>query len=84
LVYCWCIGSHLAEAGRRGHFLKEGGVADRMELPAYEHSGFERSLPLSEIGSGSHKVSIVVVTDDGRTYRRADRHIDFRVGSKRY
>jgi hypothetical protein len=58
-----------------------GGVADHMGLPAYEHSGFERSMPLSEIGSGSHKLSIVVVTDDGRAYRGADRHIDFRVGS---
>jgi hypothetical protein len=60
-----------------------GGVADRMGLPAYEHSGFQRSLPLSEIGSGSHELSIVVVTDDRRAYRSADRHLDFRASSAR-
>jgi hypothetical protein len=43
-------------------------VAHRLGVSAYEHSGFERDIPVSEIGPGSHELSIVVVTNDERRY----------------
>lgn len=48
------------------------GIAERFGEPAYEYSGFERAIPLSEIGAGTHELSIVVVTSDGKRYYRPD------------
>ncbi len=50
-------------------------AAERLEVPAYEYSGFWRAIRLSEIGPGAHKLSILVVTSDGKRYYRPDQEI---------
>lgn len=49
--------------------LKTEALAERLGNPAYESSGFKRSIPVSEIGPGKHKLSISVLTSDGERYR---------------
>lgn len=48
---------------------KRPGVAQRLSEPAYELSGFERTIPVREIGGGEHELSVVVVGGDRRTYQ---------------
>ena len=38
--------------------------------PEYRYSGFERAIPVSEIGAGSHELSIVILTHDRKGYYR--------------
>lgn len=33
-----------------------------------EYAGFERGIPVSEIGSGEHELSAIAVTDTGESY----------------
>ncbi|PLS81543.1 MAG: hypothetical protein CYG60_25765, partial [Actinobacteria bacterium] len=49
------------------------GVAERLGNPSYEYSGFERAIPLGEIGAGTHELSIVVLTHDRKAYYRPNR-----------
>ncbi len=46
---------------------------------AYKYSGFERAIPLSEIGAGSHELSIVVLTPDRKGYYRPNQKVVFEV-----
>lgn len=55
------------------------GMADRLGLPTYERMGFERSIPISELGSGSHRLSIITVTEDEQQYHRSAQGIGFDV-----
>lgn len=58
-------------------------MADRLGFPTYERTGFERSIPVSEIESGSHRLSIVTVTSDKQQYHRSVEGIDLQAdGSK--
>jgi hypothetical protein len=50
-------------------------VARYLGGPAYTYSGFERAIPVSEIGAGSHELSIVVVTSDRKGYYRPDQKV---------
>ena len=43
-------------------------VANSSGVPSYRYSGFERAIPVSEIGAGAHKLSVVVLTADGTGY----------------
>ena len=52
-------------------------VARRLGVTAYEHSGFERAIPVSEIGAGTHELSIVVLTNDRKGYYRPNEKIAF-------
>lgn len=47
--------------------------------PAYEYSGFERAIPVSEIGAGSHELSIVVLTSDKQGYYRPDQKVALQI-----
>ena len=47
--------------------------------PAYRYSGFERAIPVSEIGAGSHELSIVVLTADRKGYCRPDQKVALKV-----
>lgn len=51
--------------GKRREELAEG-IGD----PAYEFSGFEGSIPVSELAPGTHEVSVLVVTSDRERYYR--------------
>ena len=42
---------------------------------AYRYSGFERAIPLSEIGAGSHELSVVILTTDRNGYYHSDRKV---------
>lgn len=46
---------------------------------AYRYSGFERAIPASEIGAGSHELSIVVLTADRKGYYRPDQKVALEV-----
>jgi len=43
--------------------------------PEYRYSGFERAIPVSEIGAGSHELSIVALTHDRKGYYRPDQKV---------
>lgn len=43
-------------------------AVERLGDPSYEYSGFERAIPLSELGPGGHELSVIAVTDTGETY----------------
>ena len=47
-------------------------MADSLGAPSYRYSGFERALPISEIGAGTHDLSVVVLTADREGYYRTD------------
>jgi len=48
------------------------GAAGSPGPASYRYSGFERAIPVSEIGAGAHELSIVVLTSDGKSYYRND------------
>ena len=57
---------------------KRFSVPPRLGAQSYEFSGFEQSIPVSEIGTGKHKMSLVVVTNDRERYYRPEPEGDFR------
>jgi hypothetical protein len=54
-------------------------VADALGAPSYRYSGFERALPISEIGAGTHELSVVVLTADREGYYRTDQKVTLEV-----
>jgi hypothetical protein len=50
-------------------------VADTFDVPSYRYSGFERAIPISEIGAGTHELSIIVLTNDKKGYYRSDQKV---------
>jgi len=48
--------------------------------PLYEFTGFEVEIPTSEIGTGEHQLSVVVVTNDREGYYPAEQKAVFEVG----
>jgi hypothetical protein len=54
-------------------------VAQALGDPTYSNSGFERAIPISSIGSGVHKLSIIVVTSDKEGYYEPQRSVIFGV-----
>jgi hypothetical protein len=55
-------------------------AADSLGAPSYRYSGFERALPVSEIGAGAHDLSVVVLTSDREGYYRTDQKVTLEVG----
>jgi hypothetical protein len=54
-------------------------VADSFGIASYRYSGFERAIPVSEIGAGPHELSMVVLTGDGKGYHRSGQKASFEV-----
>src|SRR5215217_484058 len=54
---------------------ERGDVAKSLGDPSYRYSGFERAIPISEIGGGTHELSVVVLTGDREGYYRPDQKI---------
>jgi hypothetical protein len=50
-------------------------VGDLFESPSYRYSGFERAIPLSKIGTGTHTLSVIVLANDRKSYYRPDRQV---------
>jgi large-conductance mechanosensitive channel len=49
------------------------------KAPIFEFSGFEQTIPISEIGPGTHELSVMVVTNDGERYYQPGRNVTFEV-----
>ena len=49
---------------------ERGDVAKSLGDPSYRYAGFDRAIPVSEIGGGTHELSIVVLTSDREGYYR--------------
>ena len=45
-----------------------GDVAQRLNDPSYRFTGFERTIPTSEIGPGKHELSVIVLTKGKKRY----------------
>ena len=54
-------------------------VADTFGVPSYRYSGFERAIPVSEVGVGTHKLFVVVLTSDRKKYYPPDRKVTLEV-----
>ena len=54
-------------------------VADSSGVSSYRYSGFERAIPVSEIGVGTHELSAVVLTSDRKGYYRPDQKVTLEV-----
>lgn len=54
-------------------------VANSLGVPSYRYSGFERAIPISEIGAGAHELSIVVLRSDREGYYRPDQKVALEV-----
>lgn len=59
--------------------IKTNGLAKRFDVPAYQNSGFRRAIPISEIGEGTHELSILVVTNDKEEYYKLRQKVTFAV-----
>jgi hypothetical protein len=55
-------------------------VADRFGVRSYRYSGFVRAISVSEIGAGTHELSVVVLTSDEKGYFRPDQKLVLKVG----
>lgn len=54
---------------------ERGDVAKSLGDPSYRYSGFERAIPVSEIGSGTHELSVIILTADRKGYYRPDQKV---------
>jgi hypothetical protein len=54
-------------------------VADYFGISSYRYSGFERAIPLSEIGDGAHELSVVVLTSHRDGYYQPDKKVAFEI-----
>jgi hypothetical protein len=50
-------------------------VADSFGVPSYRYSGYERAIPVSEIGLGTHELSVLVLSSDRKGYYRPSRKV---------
>lgn len=54
-------------------------VADSSGNPSYRYSGFERAIPVSEIGTGTRELSVFVLTADKTEYYEPDEKVTLEV-----
>jgi len=55
-------------------------LAEYYDNPTYRHAVFERAIPVSEIGTGTHGLSIVVLSNDKERYYRPNQEVAFEIG----
>jgi hypothetical protein len=60
------------------HGLDEDGSA-RSSLPALVRFKFERAIPVTKIGGGTHELSIIIVTDGQKSYYRPDQEVTLEI-----
>lgn len=58
-------------------------VADSSGVPSYRYSGFERAIPVFEIGAGAHELSVVVLTAGGTGYYEPGEEVALEVSQER-
>lgn len=54
-------------------------VANSSGVPSYRYSGFERAIPVSEIGAGVHELSVIVLTTSKTEYYEPDEKVTLEV-----
>jgi len=54
-------------------------MADSSGVPSYRFSGFERDILVSDIGAGTHELSLVVLTNDRKGYYRPEQRVTVEV-----
>jgi hypothetical protein len=59
--------------------LDRDDVAQALKFPKYRYSGFEASIPISELQEGEHKLSIRVVTSDQSSYYSPSNTVTFTI-----
>ena len=47
-------------------------IADSFKNKNYRYSGFERAIKLADIGSGLHKLKLIIISKDGKTYFKTE------------
>lgn len=89
MVFGWAVDARSKDAASEVYVDVDGklflafygarrkGIAERFDAPAYEYSGFERAIPVSEIGPGKHNLTFVVLTSDREGYYRPDQRVVF-------
>ena len=63
--------------------LERQDIEKKYNNKLYRYSGFERFIPLEEIGIGSHDVSLKIFTSDGKSYYKKDICKLYILGSER-
>lgn len=54
-------------------------VAEFFQIPRYMHSGFQAGIPITEIGSGEHKLVLNVLTRDQCGYYTLNQRVSFEI-----
>src|SRR5215204_2407033 len=55
-------------------------LADSLGIPPYGgRSWFQRAIPVSEIGTGKHEMSVIVLTRDRERYYQPDKEVSFEI-----
>ena len=54
-------------------------VVDSFGVQSYRRSGFERYIPISEIGTGVHRLSVVILMNDQERYYQPDQQVALEV-----
>src|SRR5215204_258602 len=65
--------------GEIGIYRQE--LADSVGMPPYggPRSWFQRAIPVSEIGTGKHEMSVIVLTRDRERYYQPDKEVSFEI-----
>jgi hypothetical protein len=70
---------HRRQAFPAFHGADRQDVADSSGVTSYRYSGFERAIPLSEIGAGLHELSVIVLTADKTEYYQPGKKVSLEV-----
>src|SRR5215207_6638321 len=63
-----------------GQLVYRQELADSVGMPPYgERSWFQRAIPVSEIGTGKHEMSVIVLTRDRESYYEPDKEVSFEI-----
>lgn len=54
-------------------------LENKVGIPTYGESGFEVHIPVYKIGSGTHELSLVVLTKDRERYYRSDQEVTLEI-----
>lgn len=54
-------------------------IAERFKVPSYRYSGFERAIPVSDLGTGKHTLNLKILTRDRKTYYQPEQTARFEI-----
>src|SRR5215204_3055084 len=62
-----------------GQLVYRQELADSVGMPPYGNPWFQRAIPVSEIGTGKHEMSVIVLTRDRERYYQPDKEVSFEI-----